>query len=135
MAFADQLRDRATLQQSVLTDDGKGSGTEVWTNRLSFACSARQMSTRALITYGRTGTENGIVFSADDQIPRTQGKNSFFDLLDEPDQRAYRIVHNGRTMTVLGPNRPSQGMHSTMANVLLINTVEAPERVGSLDAP
>lgn len=134
MVFLDQMRDRATLQQSVETPTNYGAPTIAWTARMSFQCSARQMSSRVLQTYGRTGAEHGITFSVDDQIPRTQGKNSFYDLLVAPDQTDYRILYKTRTMTIVGVNKPSQGMHSTMANVILIDTVEAPERVGQLDA-
>ena len=134
MAFVDQLRDRATLQQSVETATNYGAPTIVWTNRASLQCSARQTSARVLQTYGRTGTEHGVTFSFDDRIPRVQGKNSLYDLLISPDQTDYRILFNTRTMTIIGTRKQSQGMHSTGADILMVDTVEAPERVGQLDA-
>ena len=93
------------------------------------------MSSRVLVTYGRTGSEHGVTFSVDDQIQRTQGQNSLYDLLVVPDQADYRVLFKTRTMTIVGVNKPSQGLSNTMANVVLIDTVEAPERVGRLDAP
>lgn len=135
MAYLDQMRDTATLQQSVETDDSYG-GTEVWTNRVSFPCIARQMSAAKLGTYGRTGVELGISFDVDDRITRTQGKLSLYELLIEPDQDAYRILFQGtRTMTIVGTTKLSQNIHNTMSMVLRLDTIEAPERVGRMDAP
>jgi len=134
MAYLDLMRDRATLQQSVKVADGYG-GTETWTNRISFPCIARQMSAAKLVTYKRTGSELGITFEVDDRITRTQSKLSLYDLLIEPDQRAYRILfQNTRTMTIVGTTKLSQNVHNTMSMVLQIDTIEAPERVGRMDA-
>ncbi len=134
MAYLDLMRDRATLQQSVETADGYG-GTEVWTDRVSFPCIARQMSAAKLVTYGRTGAELGITFEVDDRITRTQSKLSLYELLIEPDQDAYRILfQNTRTMSIVGTTKLSQNIHNTMSMVLHIDTIEAPERVGRMDA-
>ena len=72
---------------------------------------------------------------ADDKIPRTQGTDSLHDLLIAPDQPTYRVLYGKtRTMTVVGVTKMSQGMHNTMSNVVRLDTIEAPERVGRLDA-
>lgn len=134
MAYADILRDRVMLQQSVQAADGYGGQDETWTDVLSVPARVTQMSSHRLQTYGRTGAEHGLTVFLGDAIPRTDSQTSIYALLTAPDETAFRFVYNTRTLTIIGVHKRSQGVHDTMAGSMFVDTVEAPERIGRMDA-
>ena len=136
MAFVDTLTDMVTLQQATTgADGGYGSPVETWTSLRTFPCRAVQMSSRQLQVYERNETTGqGITFYASDLITRTLTHESLFSLLNAAGQDTFRLLYRGKTMTILGYRQQSQGMHNTMANIVQIDTEEAPEVVGRMDA-
>lgn len=134
MAYADLLRDRVTLQQWSPTADGMGGDSGTWVDVVSVAARVTQLTSRTLMAYGRTGAEHGLRVHTMEVIPRTDGHNSLYDLLDAADEATFRFIHRARTLSIVGVTHRSQGLHNTMGSVMFIDTVETPERVGRLDA-
>ncbi len=137
MAFVDTLTDIVTLQQSTAgASDGAGStGTGTWTKLVTHPCRVIQLTSRQLAVYERTEThEHGMRVIADDWITDVQGFTSLYSLLNSTGKNTFRYLYRGRTLTILGFTQASQGQHNTLAGIVQIDTVEAPEGVGRLDA-
>lgn len=136
--YADQLRDRITLQQFASTDDtgfGQTPASVPWPAVCSLKCRVTQLSSKTAVdVYGREANEDVYRVYVSDRIPRTDGETSLHRLLRKPSEAKFRFLWRGdRTITPVGMQKPAGGMHDHLADVFFIDCLETPEGVGYQD--
>lgn len=122
-----------TLQRDVLTADGTGGDTGVWTSLASFPMRLHTVSARQAFAYKREGFENVIRVQAENRLAkRVAGHKTLRDLMMASGETKLRILFRGRTLSPIGTKYPNDGMITGNGHVL-IDCIETPQPVGYMD--